>query len=62
MVAGDYVRAWLARAKSRSVHADWRDFYHCTGHGKGKLSRIIKTEEGEENINTFKLSESERKN
>lgn len=48
IVADDYIRALLGRGKSRSVHADWSDFYHCTGHGKGKLSRIIKTEEAEE--------------
>lgn len=35
MVADDYVRGWLGRAKSRSVHADWSDIYHCAGHGKG---------------------------
>lgn len=52
LAAEEHARGCLGKAKSivipgRSVCANQSDFYYCAGHGKGKLSRIIKTREAE---------------
>lgn len=52
-VAEERARDWLERAKcivipGRLAHANQSDFFHCVRHGKGKLSRISKTGEAEE--------------